>query len=85
MPDPKVLDAAYETMALTEAALGAVFAETDENWAERRWLAEESIAQASASTRPATPTPTYENTAEEQARRIIDIVVADNPIGRRAA
>lgn len=67
--------------------LGAVFAEMDEDWASRRWFTEESIAQASAltSTRGAAPAPTYKGTAEEHARRIIDVVVADNPIGRRAA
>lgn len=65
--------------------LGAVFSEMDEDWAQRRWFTEESIAQAAASTRPAAPTPTYEGTAEEHARRIIDVALADNPIGRRAA
>lgn len=63
--------------------LGAVFVEMDEDRATRRWFAEESIAQASASTRPAAPAPKYEGTAEEHARRTIDVVVADNPIGRR--
>ena len=32
-----------------------------------------------------TPSRAYEGTAEEHARRIIDVVLADNPIGRRAA
>lgn len=65
--------------------LGAVFSEMDEDWASRRWFAEESIAQASSSTGPAAPPPTYEGSAEEHARRIIDVAIADNPIGRRAA
>lgn len=65
--------------------LGAVFSEMDEDWATRRWFTEESIAEAMAPTRPAPPAPAYEGTAEEHARRIIDVVVADNPIGRRAA
>lgn len=65
--------------------LGAVFAEMDEDWASRRWFMEESIAQATAPSRPAAPAPAYEGTAEEHARRIIDVVVADNPIGRKAA
>lgn len=64
--------------------LGAVFSEMDEDGASRRWFTEESIAQASVSTRPIALMPTYEGTAEEHARRIIDIVIADNPIGRRA-
>lgn len=29
--------------------------------------------------------PSYDGTAEEHAKRIIDVVVADNPIERRAA
>lgn len=65
--------------------LGAVFSEMDEDWATRRWFTEESISQAMAPTMPAAPSPAYEGTAEEHARRIIDVVVADNPIGRRAA
>lgn len=65
--------------------LGAVFSEMDEGWASRRWFTEESIAQATASTRALAPAPTYEGTAEEHARRIIDVVVADNPIRRKAA
>lgn len=65
--------------------LGAVLAEMDEGWASRRWFAEESIAQAAAPTKPTAPAPAYEGTAEEHARRIIDVVIADNPIGRKAA
>ena len=40
--------------------LGAVFAAMDEGWASRRWLAEESIAQAAAPTKPTAPAPAYE-------------------------
>ena len=65
--------------------LGAVFAEMDEDWAGRRWFTEESIAQAMSPTAVKAPKPAYEGTPEEHARRIIDLVVADNPIGRRAA
>lgn len=65
--------------------LGAVFAEMDEDWASRRWFTEESIAQATAPSKPTAPAPAYEGTAEEHARRIIDVVVADNPIGKKAA
>lgn len=65
--------------------LGAVFDEMDEDWATRRWFTEESIAQAANPTVAKTPTATYDGTSKEHARRIIDVVVADNPIGRRAA
>lgn len=65
--------------------LGAVFSEMDEEWATRRWFTEESIAQALAPAKPTAPAPAYEGTAEEHARRIIDVVIADNPIGRKAA
>ena len=65
--------------------LGAVFSEMDEDWATRRWFTEESIAQAAAPTKPTAPAPAYEGTAEEHARRIIDVVIADNPVGRRVA
>ena len=65
--------------------LGAVFAEMDEDWASRRWFTEESMAQAVSPARSAAPEAAYDGTAEEHARRIIEVVVADNPIGRRAA
>lgn len=65
--------------------LGAVFAEMDEDWASRRWFTEESIALIASPAKAAPPMPSYDGTAEEHARRIIDVVVADNPIGRRAA
>ena len=65
--------------------LGAVFSEMDEDWATRRWFTEESIAQALAPAKLTAPAPAYEGTAGEHARRIIDVVIADNPIGRKAA
>lgn len=65
--------------------LGAVFSEMDEDWASRRWFTEESIALAVSSTKSAAPAPSYDGTAGEHARRIMEVVVADNPIGRRAA
>lgn len=65
--------------------LGAVFSEMDEDWSSRRWFTEESIAQAANPTAAKAPTATYNGTPKEHARRIIDVVVADNPIGRRAA
>ena len=65
--------------------LGAVLSEMDEDWASRRWFTEESIAMAVSPTRPAPPRPSYDGTASEHARRIIEVVIADNPVGRRAA
>lgn len=65
--------------------LGAVFSEMDEDWEARRWFPEEPIARALDSAAPAAPSRAYEGTAEENARCIIDVVLADNPIGRRAA
>ena len=65
--------------------LGAVFSEMDEDWASRRWFTEDSIAMAVSPTRPAPPRPSYDGTASEHARRIIEVVIADNPVGRRAA
>ena len=75
--------------------LGAVFSEMDEDWASRRWFTEDPIAKASdgrgarapepAYDGTAAPAPAYEGTAEEHARRITDVVIADNPIGRKAA
>ena len=65
--------------------LGAVFSEMDEDWASRRWFTEESIALATSSSNTPLPAPSYDGTAEEHAKRIIEVVVADNPIGRRAA
>lgn len=65
--------------------LGAAFAEMDEDWAGIRWFTEESIAQAMSPTAVKAPKPAYEGAPEEHAGRIIDLVVADNPIGRRAA
>ena len=65
--------------------LGAVLSEMDEDWASRRWFAEESIALATSPSRTPLPAPSHDGTAEEHARRIMEVVVADNPIGRRAA
>lgn len=62
--------------------LGAVFSEMDEDWAARRWFTEESIAQASAPSKSTAPVSAYEGTAEEHVRRIIDVVIVDNPIAR---
>lgn len=64
--------------------LGAVFAEMDEDWASRRWFTEESVAKA-CSGKANAPAPGYEGDAATHARRIIELVVADNPINRKAA
>lgn len=61
--------------------LGAVFAEMNEVWASRRWFTEDSIAQAASDT----PERSYEGGPEQHAQRIIELVMADNPIGRKAA
>lgn len=65
--------------------LGAVFSEMDEDRSTGRWLTEESIARAANESAMGVPTPTYEGGAEEHAGRIIEVVVADNPVGRQAA
>lgn len=63
----------------------AVFSEMDEDWSSRRWFTEGSMALASSPERSAPPAPSYDDTRGEHARRIIEVVVADNPIGRRVA
>lgn len=65
--------------------LGAVFSDMDGGRASRRWFAEESIALASSPAKAAAPAASYDGTPKEHAGRIIEVVVADNPIGRKAA
>ena len=66
--------------------MGAVFSEMDEAWAERRWFSEPSIARAVEGAAVNAPAPAYSGSAAEHACRIIQLVMADNPIpGRRAA
>lgn len=57
----------------------------DKGWASMRWFVEESIALAASPTKAAQPTPSHDDTAEERARRIIEVVAAYNPIEKRAA
>ena len=64
--------------------LGAVFAEMDEGWASRRWFTEDSIAKAYGKNAGA-PAASHTGNAEEHAKRIIELVMAYNPIGRKAA
>lgn len=55
----------------------------DEDWASRRWFTEDSIAKAYG--KRGAPAASYTGDAREHAKRIIELVVADNPIGRKAA
>lgn len=64
---------------------GDEFSEIDEDQASRRWFTEEWIALTASSAKAAAPKPSYDGTAEDHARRIIDVAIADNPIGRRVA
>ena len=64
--------------------LGAVFAEMDEDWASRRWFTEESIERAYSGKTNA-PAPSYAGEPQEHARRIMELVVADNPTSGKAA
>lgn len=65
--------------------LGAVLSEMDGDWTSMRWFTEESIAWVMDLMKANASASVYEGTAEEHVRRIIDVVVADNPIGRRTA
>lgn len=64
--------------------LGAVFAEKDEDWASRRRFTVDSIAKAYGKN-AGTPAASCTGDARERARCIIELMVADNPIGRKAA
>ena len=57
--------------------VGAVLAEVDERWSERRWFSHESMYEILEKAKPA-PSPEYEGTAAEHAARIIQLVLADN-------
>lgn len=63
--------------------LGAVFSEIDEDWSSRRWFSDISIARAVEGSAVNAPAPAYEGTASGHARRIIGLVLADNPIPGR--
>jgi putative transposase len=65
--------------------MGAVFSEMDEEWASRRWFTEASIAKAVEGAGCGAPEPSYSGGAPERAERIIALVMADRPGGRRAA
>ena len=65
--------------------LGAVFSEMDEDWSSRRWFMEDSIAKAVEGHGCKAPAPGYVGSAGEHAKRIIDLVLADSQIDRKAA
>ena len=66
--------------------MGAVLSEMDEAWSQRRWFNESSIARAVEGAAVNAPAPSYIGSAEDHAARIIQLVMADNPVpGRRAA
>ena len=65
--------------------LGAVFSEMDEDWSSRRWFIEDSIAKAVEGHGCKAPAPGYVGSAGEHAKRIIDLVLADSQIDRKAA
>lgn len=66
--------------------MGAVFSETDEDWAGRRWFNDDSIGRAVEGAEANAPAHACEGTAAERAARIIAPVVADNPVaGGKAA
>lgn len=64
----------------------AVFSEMDGGWAGSRRFGDDSIGRAVEGAKVNEPAHAYEGTAAERAARIIELVVADNPIpGRKAA
>lgn len=65
--------------------MGAVFAEMDEDWADRRRFNDDSIGRAVEGAKVNAPARDYEGASAEHAARIIEFVVADSPIpGRKA-
>lgn len=60
--------------------MGAVYAETDEEWACRRRFDDDSIGKAVEGAEANAPAPVCEGIAAEHAVGIIAPVVADNPI-----
>ena len=64
--------------------LGTVFAKMDEAGQQRDALVEDLIVQAEDPKRFHAPAPTYEGSAEDHARRIMDFVMASYPVRRKA-
>ena len=56
--------------------VGAVLAELDEEWSERRWFSERSMEEILEKAKPAPP-PGYQGTAGEHAGRIMQLLLAD--------
>ena len=72
--------------AVSGMVANGVFAETDEDWAVRRWFNDDSIGRAVEGAEANAPAHACEGTAAERAARIIAPVVADNPVaGGKAA
>lgn len=72
--------------AVSGMLANGVFAETDEDWAGRRWFNDDSIGRAVEGAEANAPAHACEGTAAERAARIIAPVVADNPVaGGKAA
>lgn len=72
--------------AVSGMVANGVFAETDEDWAGRRWFNNDSIGRAVEGAEANAPVHACEGTAAERAAKIIAPVVADNPVaGGKAA
>lgn len=72
--------------AVSGMVANGVFAETDEDWAGRRWFNDDSIGRAVEGAEANAPASACKGTAAERAARIIAPVVADNPVaGGKAA
>lgn len=56
--------------------VGAMLAEMDEHWAERKWFSEESMQEILEKATPA-PKPEYDGTPAEHAAKIIALVLAE--------
>lgn len=66
--------------------MGAVFSEMDEDWAGHRRFNDESMGRAVEGAKVNAPAPAYGGSAAEHAARIIELVMADNPVpGGRVA
>lgn len=57
--------------------VGAILAEIDEQWGERRWFSKASMLEILEKAKPIPPA-TYEGTAAEHAEKIMKLVLADN-------
>ena len=65
--------------------MGAVLSEMDEDWATKRWFSEASIAMAVEGRKCKPPMPNYTGDTTDHARRIIELVIANNPINGKVA